>query len=181
MPINPLSILFILICVSAFSLSSLPFNWTKAFKNNKFKTTDDYNKFNSKLIHYFFYISFLSSIIFNIFQSYLNGFDLNGILFYGGEYARRRGMNELTYNVFGRLSTFFIYMVPILGGFIAHHQKNKVSHFKFLILSFTPALFVMLTQSGKLQLFVSFGFYIASIFLMKVYSNKLELLSKKVF
>jgi hypothetical protein len=39
-PVNPLSVLYIFICVSAFSLSALPFNWPQAFAN-KLKNFND--------------------------------------------------------------------------------------------------------------------------------------------
>jgi len=178
-PVNPLSIFYILICVSAFSLSSLPFNWFNALKKNELKTTSDYNQFNSKFIHYLFYISIFSSIIFTIAGAVSNGFDPYSMVFdlmkTSGQYATMRGHGELDYGNLGRLSIFFTYTTPILGGFISHHQKNKVSQLTILLLAFTPSLFLMLTQSTKLILFISIGFYCAAIFLMKIYSKKLEL------
>ncbi len=178
-PVSPLSIFYILICVSAFSLSSLPFNWLKALKHNELKTTSDYSQFNSKFIHSLFYISFFLSIIFTTAVAVSNGFDCYSMVFNlmetSGKFATMRGHGEINYGILGRLSILFTYITPVLGGFISHHQKNKASQLTFLLLSFTPSLFLMLTQSATLILFVSIGFYCAAIFLMKIYSKKLEL------
>lgn len=184
-PINPLSILYIFNCVSAFSLSALPFNWHQAYKSNKRKSLYDYNKFNSvfiKLVFYFFVVmSLISSTI--AIASY--GIDIKflfmNLLKASGRFAALRGNEHLENNIWGSISVFFTYGAPILGGLIYSKVLSKTNKVKIILLSFLPPLYFMITQSAKLILFYSIGFYLASVLLKKIYNNDLALIGKYAF
>jgi len=180
-PVNPISVLYILVCVSAFSLSSLPFNWTQAYKTNTLKNFNDFSKFNSKFIHYLFYVSSFSSIIFSTISISSYDFDLYSILFNlletSGQFAALRGHGHLEQKIWGSIAIFFTYATPILGGFVYCHQNNIIKKITILFVSFFPSIYFMLTQSAKLIVFFTIGFYFASVLLMKIYTNKLSLFS----
>lgn len=175
-PVNPISILYILVCVSAFSLGSLPFDWSQAYKTNKLKNFNDFSKFNSKFIYLLFYISSGSSIIFSTISITSYGFDLYSVLFNfietSGRFAVLRGQAYIEVNNWGRIAIFFTYATPILGGFIYYHQNNNVKKITILFFSIFPSIYFMITQSSKLVLFYAIGFYCASLLLMNIYRNK---------
>jgi len=178
-PINPLSILYILICVSAFSLSSLPFNWVLAYKTNAKKNIHDLHIFNSKFLKFLFYIFFLSSIIFSTVRIRSCGFDLYSILFNpietSGRFAALRGHGQLENNIVGVIAIFSTYATPILGGLFFFNHHNAMKRFVILLISFVPGIYFMITQSSKLVVFFAIGFFCAAVLLMKIYSNKLIL------
>jgi oligosaccharide repeat unit polymerase len=183
-PVNPLSILFIFNCVSAFSLSALFFNWPQAFKANKLKNDNDVSKFDSKLIHYLFYISSACSIVCSTISVITNGFDLNSLIFNlmetSGQYAAMRGAGNLEYNLWGVLSIFFTYATPILGGLIYQQQQKSIKKWTVMFIAFIPSLYYMVSQSAKLIVFYSIGFYYASVLLKKIYMNKLDLFNRSL-
>lgn len=178
-PVNPLSVLYIFACVSAFSLSALPFNWRRAFKTNKLKSYNDYAQFSSRLMHYFFYISIISSMVFSTLCVISSGIDLHSILFNlmetSGHYAAVRGKGETEYGIWGVLGIFFTYATSILGGLISQQYKRGIKKWMLSFVTFTPTVYVMLTQSAKLIFYYSIGCYFAAVLLRKVYSNKLDL------
>lgn len=105
--------------------------------------------------------------------------DLNSILFdpveTSGYYASLRGKGETEYGIWGVLSIFFTYTTSILGALISRRYHKGIKKWTLSILTFTPAVYVMLTQSAKLVLYYSIGCYFAAVLLKKIYSNKLEL------
>lgn len=180
-PVNPISVLYILVCVSAFSLGSLPFDWAQAYKTNKLKNFNDFSKFNSKFIYLLFYISSVSSIIFSTISISSYGFDSYSVLFNfletSGRFAALRGQASIEVNNWGRIAIFFTYATPILGGFVYYHQNNSVKKITILFVSIFPSIYFMLIQSSKLVLFYAIGFYCASLLLMNIYRNKFSLFS----
>ncbi|MEW6088367.1 MAG: O-antigen polymerase [bacterium] len=178
-PINPFSILYIFLCTLAFSLSALPFNWSNAFKANETKKSVCEPQLDSKFIRCCLYISIVLSIVFSTYSMVLNGYDLKSIFFdpiaTSGRFAAMRGTKGLEYGIIGTLSVFFTYIAPVLGGFVSYSQKTRSWKMVFLALSLTPALYIMVTQSSKLVLFVASSLYLASILLMKIYAGKTNL------
>jgi len=67
-----------------------------------------------------------------------------------------------------------------MGGFIYYLESNRYYKNIFLAISFLPALYVMLTQSSKVVLFISLSYFIGSNVLMKLQSNQLKLFDKKI-
>lgn len=184
-PVNPLSILYIFACVSAFSLSALPFNWPRAFKANKLKSYNDYAQFSSRLMHYIFYISIISSIVFSTLSVISSDIDLESIFFNlvetSGYYASARGQGESEYGVFGILGIFFTYATSILGALISQQHQGGIKKWTLTVVTFAPAVYVMLTQSAKLVLYFSIGCYIAAFLLKIIYLNKLNLFNRAFF
>jgi oligosaccharide repeat unit polymerase len=178
-PVNPLSVLYIFVCVSAFSLSALPFNWRRAYKTNRLKSYNDYAQFNSRLMHYFFYISFVSSIVASTFCLISSGINLQSIIFNlmetSGYYASIRGKGAIEYGVWGVLGIFFTYATSILGGLISQQHQRGIKKWSLFFFTFAPAAYVMITQSAKLIFYYTIGCYFAAVLLKKIYSNKLDL------
>lgn len=178
-PVNPVSILYIFICVFAFSLSALPFNWSRAFEVNKLKNYNDYKIFSSRLMQYFFYISFISSVVFSTLCVISSNIDLYSILFNlvetSGYYASVRGLGETEYGVYGVLGILFTYSTSILGGLISQQNQNGIKKWMIPFVTFAPTIYVMLTQSAKLIFYNSIACYFAAVLLIKIYSNKLDL------
>lgn len=186
-PINPLAIMYLFVCISAFSMGALPFNWSRAFQINALKSSNNSSVLDSKLLVYFFYISALSSIFFSTIAMTSIGIDLHSIVFNlvktSGEYAAMRGgkYGTFEYGIYGILSIFFTYLTTTLGGLAFYQHPNRLKQILYTIITFIPSLYFMLTQSAKLVIFYSIGFYLASLLLRKIYSNTLELFNWAIF
>jgi oligosaccharide repeat unit polymerase len=178
-PINPLSVLYIFVCVSAFSISALPFNWPRAFKANKLKTYNLHMQFNSRLMYHLFYISSISAIVLSTICVISSGIDLRSVIFNivetSGYYASVRGKGETEYGIWGVLGIFFTYSTSILGGLISQQYQRGKKKWTIPFITFAPSIYVMITQSAKLILYYSISCYFAAVLLKKIYSNKLDL------
>ncbi len=184
-PVNPLSILYILFCASAFSLSALPFNWKRAFKDNKKKNFENDAKFHSKFMRISFYVASILAIVVTIISATSNGFSIYSMIFnlleVSGKYALLRGQGLLNYGIWGKLSVILTYITPVLGGFIYHGIKRRWRKFVVMLVAFVPSLFVMLTQSTKLTLFLAIGFFCAAVLVRKIYSGQFKLMGNVFF
>lgn len=184
-PINPLAILYLFICIFAFSLGALPFNWSKAYGANVILAKHRALSYDNKLMHSIFSISIISSFVSSTFMLISAGFDLKSIFLNMMEtshtYAHMRGHGKISHNVFGSLAIFFTYLSVITGSLISISSKSNLKKFAFLILAFFPVLYIMFSQSAKLAMFYSLGFYIAALLLIKIQSIKLDLFNKKLF
>jgi oligosaccharide repeat unit polymerase len=178
-PINPISILYIFACISAFSLSSLPFNWSRAFEINKLKSRNDYAQFGSKLMRSIFYISSIFAIVFSTISVISSDINLYSLLFNlvetSGNYAMERGKGGTEYGVWGILGIFFTYATSILGGLVSPEHQKRIKKWAFSFVTFAPTVYVMLTQSSKLVAFYSIGGYLGAILLKKIYLNEFYL------
>jgi len=183
-PVNPLGMAYILICTLVFSLSALPFNWAKAYKLNSKKCKNDLKVFDTKFLKYCFFISIALAILFAMLAAIENGFSLQKMIFSvmetSNDYARKRIWGKIEYTSLGKLSTMFVYSAAAMGGFIYYLESNRYYKNIFLAISFLPALYVMLTQSSKVVLFISLSYFIGSNVLMKLQSNQLKLFDKKI-
>ena len=174
-PINSLTILYILSSVFVFSLSALPFDWQKAVAKNKSKSLAD-AKFDSRFLRICLYLSVFSSISLSVISMIINGFTINNIIFNliatSGQYAATRGVDGFDYGLIGVLSILFTYLSPLLGGLRSFASRKKW----FFVLSMSPSLIVMITQSSKLVFLISLCFYLAGVIVTKIYSTKLTLM-----
>lgn len=181
-PINPLAILYIAACLFFFSLGALPFNWHHAFSTNRQKTSEDLAGFNSTLLRCLFCLFSAGSIITSTASLASNDFDIQYLLLNlleaTGKFAALRGGGEIEYNAWGVLSIFFTYATPILGGSLSHQNRGRLSKLVIILLSFAPSVYFMITQSAKLVLFFSTGFFLAGLLLTKIYANELGLFNK---
>jgi len=178
-PINPIAILYIFGCCTAFSLSALPFRWRHAFAINSNKLIISQYLFDSKFINYCLYVTIIMAFIFSSLSMITNGVNLSSmfsnLLEASGEYAARRGHEQLEYGAIGTASICFTYMAPILGGFVSYAKKTPAKRILYLSISMAPALYFMVTQSAKLAILTAIALFLASTLLMKIYSGKLNL------
>ena len=177
-PINPLSILFILACTTAFTLSSTPFNWSRAIVQNSVKEKDLNYLFRSRAIHYFLYLFAVLSVVTATLNMISNGFDLHSVFFNllktSGKFAELRGHGNTGYGALGVISIFFTYMTPILGGFVIGAKKTLPKRILFLFIAIAPAIYFMLIQSSKIVALTAIVFLLSSMVLMKIFSGKLD-------
>lgn len=180
-PINPIPVLYINVCVSAFSLSALPFNWRYAYKANSLNKPSVSKIFDTRFIRILFYISSFAAILCSTYSILSNNFGLQAMIFNfmetSGKYAAMRGHGDLDYNIWGILSIFFTYLTPTLGGLVFRPYIKSTHKMLHYLISFFPSIYYMLTQSQKLVLFFSIGFFGASILLKKIYANEFKLFS----
>ena len=184
-PVEPLSIAFIFLCTFLFSLSALAFNWPKAFDANEQKTHDDAARFDSGFLRGLFYFSSITAIGSTVVSIGINGFDLTSMIFdlleTSGRYAAMRGQGDIDYGNWGRSSIVFTYIAATLGGFIYYKSQKSLSKICVILVAFLPSVFVVLTQSAKLILFLSLGFFCSAMLIRKIYDNQFKLISGKLF
>jgi oligosaccharide repeat unit polymerase len=165
--------------VTAFSLSALPFNWKYAFRKNKIRKSIYDPNLNSIFIRTCLYIAIVLSIIFSTLTMVINDWDLESIFFNlletSGRFAALRGNLGMEYGIIGILSIFFTYITPVLGGFVSYSQKTNFRKSIYFLVSLAPAIYTMIIQSSKVIFVIAISFYLASILLMKIYNNKLDL------
>jgi oligosaccharide repeat unit polymerase len=178
-PINPLSILFIHMCVLGFTISALPFNWKQCYQANLLQIINRYDNYNSFFINCLLCVASIFSIVFATVSLKSQGFDVSFNLFEmlksSGKFAALGGHNQLVSNDWNRFAMFFTYSSAILGGLVYRYKKNYVKKIITLMLAFSPAIYFAITQSSKLVLFHSIGFYIGAMLLMKIKSNNLRI------
>lgn len=185
-PINPIAICYISICVLAFSLSALPFNWEKALTLNEKNSANYFQLYNNLFMRILFFISALMAIYCStkvVLDAEDSLFTLQNIIFNLGKvsarFAEMRPAGMVQYSIWGILSTFFVYLTPILGSLIFYYCPQKKLKLTFFILSFFPSVYCMLLQSSKIVVFYSIGFFIAGTLLMKIKSNQFDIFDKK--
>lgn len=184
-PVDPRSIAYIFLCVSFFSLSSLPFRWSSAFEKNLKKSIDDSDKLSSDFMRGLLYFSSITAVVATIISVKSNGFSLSSMVFNiletSGEYAAMRGQGDLDYDNWGRLSVVFTYIAPALGGLLYYDAEKWFRKYFYLFVSFFPSVFVMLTQSAKLIFFLAMGFFFGAVLVRKIYNNQFKLMSPIFF
>lgn len=180
-PINAWSIGYIWICALAFSLSALPFNWKFALKANQIGKSAYATKFGSRFIRRCLYLSSILSVVFSMWTMVINGWGMEEILFdvlaTSGRFAALRGNEGMAYGAVGTLSIFFTYLSPVLGGLVASALRTTKARIGFFVISMSPSIFTMVTQSSKLIFLIALCFYLAAILLTKIYKNKLSMFS----
>lgn len=183
-PINPIPVLYIAVCILAFSLSALPFNWKQAFLVNQSKALENATRLDGKLMRYFFFISVFYSILFTTFTIEASGFYLESIVtnlrWVAARFAGMRAEGKITYDIYGLLSIFFTYLTPVLGGLAFYQYPHRKRKLLFVGLAFLAPLYFMLVQSAKLVMFYSIGLYMAGFMLRKIQANHLNLFNKKL-
>ena len=173
-PINSLSILYILLAVLAFCTSALPFNWKFAIRKNLLKSMSA-ARFDSQFLKLSLYFSMISSIALSILTMTINGFTINQVVFNllqtSGQYAATRGTDGVEYGIIGVLGLMFTYLCPVLGGLRSFAAKRKW----FFAVSMVPSLFTMVIQSSKLVFLISLFFYLSGAIVARIYAGQLRL------
>jgi oligosaccharide repeat unit polymerase len=175
-PIEPLSIAYVLVCNIAFSLGSLSFDWKHARKRNKLKSHIELSIFYS---NYFIvsslYLITALSLLFVLINSIIQRISLHDIFFdlfaSAAKYAQMRSSEEIKINIFGQLSIVFSYLGAALGGLVFSNANTKKRRIFILIVSFIPSIFVAIVQSAKGELFLSIGLFYAALLICRIYAN----------
>lgn len=181
-PINPLPILYIFVCVLAFNFGALPFNWNKAFQVNKLKS--NYSKTQKpSLLIWLFFLSIFYSIFFTTLVLIISEISLYEIItnprWAGARFAFLRSEGRINYDLYGILSILFTYLSPTLGSLAFYNYPQSKKRILFMSIGFIPPIYLMITQSSKLIFFFSIAFFLAGLLLSKIHSNNLELFNKK--
>lgn len=180
-PVNPISILFITICVILFSWTFIFFNWKSAFSENLKKPNVHY-VFNTSFLRTTLIFSIIVSIYFSFQHVIIQGFTFNDIItrtvFVAEKFALLRYAEKLKPSFFGPISLIFCYISVLVGGLLFGSTLKKRKK-KFILLCFFPALIVMLTQSAKGLFFGSIFYFLGGIMVTSIFKNKLQLLKGK--
>lgn len=176
-PCSCLSLLFILFSCIFFSVSIFLFNW-RNFQHLKFKIQ---NKYSNKFMINLFYIIMILTFLFQIINLNLNGFSIDKIIYNfmesSAEFTSKRYDEEIEISIFSKLSYVFCYLGIAISGLIYPKlNKNKII---FLIFTFFPPLFIMLSQSAKGSFFLSLFIFYGGILINKILSNNYKLVEKK--
>lgn len=172
---NPVAVLYILLFILCFSLSTFSLRWTVAVGGNKPKGSVD-KLFPQKPLIYFFLFLLALAIVFHILDFKAQGFALGLDAFSNaGEYASRRYSGELNANIFQKLALLASFQVVVFGGFVFGGVSRKVGKVTVMLLAFVPSILVMLLQSGKGLLFLSAAYFIGAWLITRVLANDFRL------
>jgi oligosaccharide repeat unit polymerase len=181
-PINPVSIAYISLCSLMFTLGSLPFDWKKAFIMNKNKDASFLRHFKSSIIYFSLFSSSIFAILLSAMSMARNGVDLQFLISNlsetSGSYAAQRGHEKLEYGTIEILSYLFTNITPVFGGFLYDIKHKVIKNLIILIVSFSPAIIYMSTQSTKIIILTSILLYLGGILLVKIYNNDFKLFKK---
>ena len=181
-PINPMAILFILLCSISFSLGAVPFNWKFAINKNGIEKSKFNPNFGNVFISRTLKITSLLAVVFSLITMVNNGLGIEEILFdfivTSGKYAVVRALDGMEYGIVGTLSIFFTYLAPVLGGFVLSVQRSTFKKVWIFIVAMVPSIFTMITQSSKLVFLLSLCFLLAALMTTKIYNNRLMLFDK---
>lgn len=163
-PIGLLPILYIVILLAAFASSTIFFDWRTAMRENAISSR--LPQYDTKAMRWVFAASGLLALVFLIANSYRQqitiGEIFSNIFTSSAQYADRRYSGAIVDNWFMKLSNLASYMAASTGGFIYRMKHSKKRQAYVLILSFTPSLFVMLTQSARGMLFLAMSLFAAA-------------------
>jgi oligosaccharide repeat unit polymerase len=183
-PVNPLVIIYILICGLAFTLPFSIFKWSFALKRNNAKKESSYYFQNNKIIS-IFYICSISSTILIMFATLKQGITIDEIIknpiLVAGKYAAMRYAEELESNILSKLGLQISYYSAILGGLIYGSNKKVNGKKLIVIISFLPSTIIMILHSAKGLFAFSIFLFIGSILVTRIYDKKLYLFNYSGF
>ena len=180
-PINPIAVLFIAICVVLFSWTFCFFKWKKAFALNieKPKASEAYD---TPFMRLFFKLSMFIAVFSTIAQVMAQGFTLEDIFLHplatSGKYTAMRYDEEIKSTIFNTLGNVFSYVAVLIGGLLFGSVVRKKRKIKAL-LCFLPAILIMFTQGAKGLLFLALFLFIGSLLITSLFNNKLNLFKFK--
>jgi len=180
-PVEPYSIGFILLCLLAFSASSLFFDWKTAFKKNVQKIGTAEVIYGSGFLKFAFYVLVTASLILIIINSYSQGISLHDLVFNlfasAQAYADMRYSDDLNATLIERWSLVCVYLGAIIGGLRFSCVLAKGRRL-IIVLSFLPSILIAVTQSAKWHLLLSIVLFYSGILVYRISSGKLHLLAK---
>jgi oligosaccharide repeat unit polymerase len=178
-PANPWSIAFILLCATAFSIGSLPFDWNLAFAENALKGDGAGLAYDTPLIRNAFYLATLGSVTLAVLNLLQQGFSLHALVFdlkaSAAAYAALLYAETLTDSMYDRVSTVLAYLGPALGGLLLPSTRTRAGKARIVALSLLPPTIVALTQTSKGLLFLCVALFVAGLLAVRIEEGKLGL------
>ncbi len=178
-PVNAFSVLFVFCCVLGFTCSSFIFG-VRGRDYFSCVQIDTHERYNTWFLNCLLVLVSSLSVIFSTLSLTSQGFRLSTnmqeILSISGEFAALRGNGLLNGSGYESVFVFLTYSSAILSGLVYTYKSSKFKRIIVLMLGFCPALYIVVTQSSKLILFFSIGFYFASILLVKIHQRRFSLL-----
>jgi len=178
-PANPASIAFIFLCASAFSIGSLPFDWTSALAENARKGNGAGQAYNTLLVWAAFYLATLGSVTFAVLNLLQQGFSPHDLVFdlkaSAAAYAALLYSETLTDSMYDRVGTVLAYMGPVLGGLLLPSTGTRAGRARIVVLSLLPPTIVALTQTSKGLLFLCAALFLAGLLAVRMEEGKLGL------
>lgn len=178
-PINPVAILFILLCAISFSVAAVLQNNRLSylkFSNNYIARGEFLINLRSRFLVGVLFTSGILGVTFCFWTMLINGWSLNDIFFdllaTSGRFAALRGNEGMVYGLIGSLGTIFTYLSASLGGLIYSSIEFKLPRFLVLLAALVPGVMVMVIQSSKIIFLIAFSFFIGGIFLSNIYKLK---------
>lgn len=176
-PIEPMAIVFILICCLAFSLSSLVFNWQDLYRVHL--NSETIFRYDTNYIKYTF-IAFTFIIIFCVvFNWKLQGFKYHDIIFHLFDTARKyitaRARGEVEKNIVSQVGLVLTYSAAVLGGLVYGSKGKGNAGILTMGLAMFPSALLMLIEGNKGTLFLAISLFWGATLLCKINSRDLRI------
>ena len=168
---NPVALLYIVIFISLFSLSTFLFDWNVAINDN---IQNIY--LNNLYIAPFLIVVFLFFVILSVFFHAIDllhqGISLSSdFLSIGGKYTGLRYAGDLNQNVFAKIALLTSYQSAVLGGLVFGGKSRRSIKTLVLMAAMLPSILVMLLQSAKGLFFLSSAFFAGSWLVTRIFQN----------
>ncbi|KEI35423.1 hypothetical protein FRA_34c06380 [Francisella sp. W12-1067] len=178
-PINPISIVFIWVCCTLVSISTVFFNWSAAIKLNESKKNVN-EQWSSRYSYYIFISLFFFTCFFIIVNIYQQGLSISGYVFNffeeSNKYMALRYSNSIKETISLHLSNIFSYLLVIIGGIIVYFKHRKTL---FTCLALFPSAMITLLEAAKGTILLSIILFLGGMIGGSIISNKFELINKK--
>lgn len=166
-------------------LTCLVFSLSIFFLHPKNVKKIDSRTFNSlyrtKFLKNAFYILGLLCLCFGVTNWYAQGIqasDLFNILEVAQEYMAKRYSGEIQSNAFSMLFNSLVYTVPAIGGLLFGADR-RTPKFRYLILSFIPAILVTLIEANKGTFFLVAAYFWGGLLVTKLSNRDKSLFTTK--
>ena len=168
---NPVALLYIVIFISLFSLSTFLFDWNVAINDN---IQNIY--LNNLYIAPFLIVVCLFFVILSVFFHAIDllhqGISLSSdFLSIGGKYTGLRYAGDLNQNVFAKIALLTSYQSAVLGGLVFGGKSRRSIKTLILMAAMLPSILVMLLQSAKGLFFLSSAFFAGSWLVTRIFQN----------
>ncbi|HVB56359.1 MAG TPA: hypothetical protein VNE63_08020 [Candidatus Acidoferrales bacterium] len=184
-PINPLGVGFILLCLAAFSSSALIFPWQERLKENILKRETTLLVFQNPFLKRTFYVLSSVTTLCIVLDSLAQGVSLHDLVYNlittAASYRNLVSFGDLNVTMYGRLGDILIYDVSILGGMLISSTPTRWGRFRIIMCSFTPGVLMAVAQSTKWALFSSIAFFYGGVLTYQVAQSDFRLFKKGIF
>lgn len=153
-PINPLTLAYLLFSCLAFSLPSFGMEWRTALRRNNRHALQRGDYLDTPLIRTVFAISFVMSVLFILLDLLEQGISLNALFadFFetSNSYLAMRYEGDIKSNLFGQWGLICGYLCVTFGGLVlAHSRQSGWRRHLLLAIVMIPPILIMLAQSAK--------------------------------